>query len=199
MKRPSNAKRRRQTQKRATPPAQITVSDRLLAGAAILVSGKDGGPDALVTELFLAWSSVRVLEDVMLDHARDFARRARAEGRAEETCAALCAVRRTQEIFYPQRRALMQAMATAPADTLRGLALKLLVWRWEASHSLDGALTDLEEIAAYSAYCDALKGADLLSLAHPRDALTDALLEAGKALEIDDCADSDVDRPPIPT
>jgi hypothetical protein len=191
MKRPSKTKRIAKTKRRtparkpAAAPTQITISERMLAAAAILVSDKDCGPDAKVTELFLSWSCLRVLQDVMFDHERDFGRRAHAEGRDEADCPALQAIGRTQRSFFPYERQLIQAMAAAPAETSRGLALKLLVWRWEGCHNTDGSLTDIHEIAAYAAYRDALNAADLISLAHPRDALTDALLAGSKGLEFD--------------
>lgn len=143
MRRASKTKRRQQAQKRAAAStAQFSLSDHLLTGAAALVAGKEPTPDARVTELFLAWSSVRVLEEVLLDHATIFARRVHAEGREEDDCPALRGVGRIQRVLSPERRALMQAMVAAPTDSVRGLALKLLVWRWEASHRIDGALTE---------------------------------------------------------
>lgn len=202
MKRPAKTKRTAKTNSRqkaknrrnarkvkavvAPVPPSFTVPDRMLAAADLLVAGEDGGPDAHVTELFLAWSGVRVLEDVLQDHARHFGDRTHAEGRAEDDCPAWCAVIRLDHILFSPRRTLMEALAAAPAETPRGLALKLLVWRWESCHSPHGKLTEIDAISAYGAYRDALKRADLTSLAHPLDALTDAVLEQGKALEFDD-------------
>lgn len=190
-KRPAKAKRRTAAPMPAAAPAPITASDQMLAAAAILVSGKDGGPDGRVTELFLVWCCLRVLQDAMYDHERPLAQHARAEGRNESDCPALRALRRAQKFFYPHERLLIQAMTAAPADTPRGLALKLLVWRCESFPNTNGSLTDIHDIAAYAAYRDALKAADLVRLAHPRDALTDALLAAGDGLEFDDDDDGD--------
>ncbi len=186
MKRRAKTKARRKTTRAPPPSAPFIVSDRVLAAADLLVSGKDCGPDARIVELFLAWSSVRMLDDVLLDHSAYFGRRTHAEGRDEGDCPTLCAIRRLQDILFPHRRALMETLASIPAQTPRGLALKLLVYRWESCHRTDGALSDVEDIPAYAAYRDALQLADLVRLSHPTDELTDALLSTRKAVEIDD-------------
>lgn len=186
MKRRAKTKTRPKTTRAPPPSPPFIVPDRVLAAADLLLSGGDYGPDARVVELFLAWSGVRVLDDVLLDHSAHFGSRTHAEGRDEGDCPALSAIRQLQEILFPHRRALMETLASVPAQTPRALALKLLVYRWESCHRTDGALSDIEDIPAYAAYRDALHLADLVRLSHPADELTDALLSTPKALEIDD-------------
>jgi hypothetical protein len=176
-------KRRRQTKPRLAATPRLMLSDRLLASAATLVAGKNPGPDARVIELFLAWCGNRVLQDGLLDQARCLAERALSDGRDEDACPAL---RRAEAMLSEAQRALLQELAAAPAESQRGLALKLLLWRWESCHRRDGALEDVHEFAAFAAYRDGLALAGIETLAHPRDKLTCALLRAGKALEGED-------------
>lgn len=167
----------------AAAPTKLVLSDRMRVSAALLVAGKDGGPDAPVVELFLSWCANRVLQDALIEEARGLRVRAQAEGRSEEACPALRALRRTNALISDAQDALLKDLASAPSESPRGLALKLLLWRFEGCPWRTGELEEVHEIAVYSAYRDALAQAGLEALAHPRDADTDALLRAGKALK----------------
>ncbi len=73
--------------------------------------------------------------------------------------------------LWDEMNAIVRRSATAPAEDLRGVAAKMLVWRAETL--LLGHRLELQrDVVAFGAYQDILRLAGLTQLSHPTDART---------------------------